>query len=70
MAKEAVYRCAVCDKLKSVSNHWYLLQQHDGAYHQTPWNDRAADDARLLNLCGRACVHKAIEKWMEEAEAK
>jgi len=68
VAREHVYRCAMCQKLKGECNHWYLLRQQGESYIQKAWNEEEADDDGMLNLCGRSCAHKAFEKWMEESE--
>jgi hypothetical protein len=60
------YICDECSAERGASNHWWLLCVTKGTLMLTRWNDEFATDGDTRHYCGRACVQKAVERFMDE----
>jgi glutathionylspermidine synthase len=67
----------MCGKQKGTVDHWWLAwiekyQPHnDAASRQLfkiyPWENMMAHDASAKHLCGQACLHKYMDRWIDES---
>ncbi|HEX4022538.1 MAG TPA: hypothetical protein VHX63_15435 [Acidobacteriaceae bacterium] len=74
MAWTERYVCDVCGKKKTESEDWWLAlidchSAQDGTPSQPvlklqPWNNLVAHSAETKHLCGAACMHKFLDRWM------
>lgn len=76
MAWTERFLCDICGKAKAESDAWWLARQEchnaqDGTPFQPllklqPWNNLMAHSADAKHLCGAACAHKYLDRWMGE----
>jgi hypothetical protein len=74
MAWTERYICDVCGKQKMETEEWWLAlvechNAQDGAAPQPllklqPWNNLTAHSAGARHLCGLACAHTFLDRWM------
>lgn len=74
MAWTERFMCDICGKQKADNDAWWLARMgchdsRDGSPMQPmlklhPWNNLVAHSAEAKHLCGAACAHKYLDRWM------
>jgi len=54
--------CDVCGKQKGQVNHWWMYLGGE-MFSVWAWNDDAGE---VSHACGQECLHKALDKWIQE----
>lgn len=66
---ETSYRCdgPNCTAVRGPSNHWLLLYADSVDFSIKPWDDRSAadKDTGYKHVCGAACAHKLLDRYLE-----
>ena len=66
MAITTVITCDECGKQKGEVNHWFSGYKEGNCYFGITKRIVDDDESTRTHLCGRECLMKAINKWLEE----
>jgi hypothetical protein len=64
---ERQYKCdsGACTQIKGETNHWIIaVLGKDGCWF-LPWSAQEANEDGALHICGAACAHKVLDKYLE-----
>lgn len=67
MAEVKTYSCDApgCHNLKKESNHWWIITFNPSGLLLYPMSNEAKLKSDSRTVCGRECVQKIIEQYME-----
>jgi hypothetical protein len=64
--------CDVCGRKKGETNHWFKAKAGSVGFRVWPAGGAPSELSNLetrRDLCGAACVNKALNNWMEKQRA-
>jgi hypothetical protein len=72
MTLKKVYACSCCGVEHKDANHWFVLVSTPVGFHLQTW-ERAVQEHRLdedetEHVCGQACAHKLLDRFMAGAK--
>lgn len=69
MAAVNTYKCDVCSKIRSESNHWFLamLNEQHSSFILCKWEDRAAEGPIAKHICSDSCATKLLQTWLQDS---
>ena len=64
MSRATTIRCDVCQIAKKETNHWWVAAlRNDRVLTIRPMTAKG-NASVSLDLCGQACAHKLLDRWM------
>ena len=73
------FTCDLCGKLMGESEDWWVAinecvptdssEPSHPSLKLMPWDNLAGHSAGSKHLCGAACVHRYLDRWMAEQHA-
>ena len=71
MTLKKVYICGGCGAERKEANHWFVLERTKAGFHLHTWKwaerEQVLDDDRMEHVCGQACAHTMLDRFMTEA---
>jgi len=61
---DTVYKCDVCNAVRGPENHWLMVYSRRD-FEVLPWSDETANDERNQHICGAACAHVVLDRYLE-----
>lgn len=63
-----VAQCNVCERFKGAGNKWLLVRDDYGEFAIRQWSQGDAERGKFLFVCGRECLGKLQNKFLENTD--